>query len=123
MYLWKKSKGISVILIVLAFLLAGLSQASFAAYEYESMGRRDPFVPLVGVASKGTLGGLEGIDSVENISFQGVVIGADGKKAAIINGEIFQEGDSIGSVSVESIKDNEITVKINDNWHQIKLYE
>ncbi|MFH1665752.1 MAG: hypothetical protein ABIA77_06380, partial [Candidatus Omnitrophota bacterium] len=56
------------------------------ALEYNSFGRRDPFVPLVGVPKEGPAGGVGSILAVGDVVLQGVVQGADGEKCAVING-------------------------------------
>lgn len=121
----KKRNNQKVFLIfVLGLVIVNCSAMSEeTAFKYESRGRRDPFVPLVGVAGVGTVGGLHGVSSIDDISFQGVVLSPDGKKAAIINGEIFKEGDIIGRVQVVSVGENEVTLKIDERTHRLTLYE
>ena len=95
-----------------------------AAYQYEALGRRDPFVPLVGVVSKRSgARGLEGILTVDDVSLQGILVGANGKRIVIINGEMVNEGAKIGTMTIESIGKNEVVVKIEEEFHTIKLYE
>jgi hypothetical protein len=129
---WKKRKNrIStswVVLVVCAFAVTvfgwaiGFSDGN--TYQYESLGRRDPFVPLVGVTSRReSVRGLEGILSIEDVSLQGILVGPDGSRSVIINGEVVEEGKKIGTLMVESIKDNEVTVRIDEDTHTLKLYE
>lgn len=96
---------------------------ALAGYGYDSRGRRDPFVPLVGVEKPGSSSGVKGISSVEDINLQGIVSGTGGKKMAVINGEIMEEGDKIDRLSVLSVSDNAVKVKIDDTEYEIKLYE
>ncbi len=109
--------------MILGLAVINLPGISGAACEYKSYGRRDPFVPLVGVSGTAAMGGLHNIISVEDVSFHGTVIDADGKKAAVINGEILRQGDRVHSVLLESVGENEITIMINDKKHRLKLYE
>ena len=76
------------------------------AYEYESMGRRDPFVPLVGITGEGHAGGINSILTVEDVSLQGIVVGPDNERNVIINGELLKKGDKRERLSVESIGNN-----------------
>lgn len=133
MYLWKKRKNrrfIRIIDLVLfvavvssAFML-GRSHADPTAFEYQADGRRDPFVPLVGVVV--TSGGARGVGdilSIEDVSLQGILVGPDGTKMVIINGEMIKEGDKIGALVVESIGNNVVKLRIEDEVHEIHLYE
>ena len=94
-----------------------------SAFEYDSYGRRDPFVPLVGVAERAYVSGARGILTIEDVSLQGIVIGANGKPAAIINGELLGEGDRIERLYIESVGSNIVNIKIDDDKFQLKLYE
>ncbi len=93
------------------------------ASEYNSRGRRDPFVSLAGVAKDGTSEGIIGIYSVDDVVLQGIVIGPDGTYNAIINGEVIKAGDRIGRLSVEFVGNNVVEVKIGEMTHKLKLYD
>ena len=132
MFPWKKRKNrISArwgVLVLCAFAVAALGGAvgfsDDGAYQYESLGRRDPFVPLVGVVSRReSVRGLEGILSIEDVSLQGILVGPGGSRSVIINGEVVAEGMKMGTLTVESIRDNEVTIKIDEDVHTLKLYE
>jgi len=101
--------------------------SSFCRYgdcaAYNSYGKRDPFVPLVGAAAQSNVTGLSAISSIDDISLQGVVVDADGRKAVIINGEIMREGVQIGNLTVESIGENDVVVRLNDVKYTLKLYK
>jgi hypothetical protein len=109
------------ILAFSAYLSGGMAQP--AAAEYNAADRRDPFVPLVGATAKAVTQGLQGVVSPENISFEGVITGAGGKKVAVLNGEMYSAGYRTGNVSVESVSDNEVVLIINDKKYKVKLYE
>ena len=103
---------------------AGTFAVSVAAgYRYDSRGRRDPFVPLVGVSERSAHGGVRGILSAADVSLQGIVTNEDGRKQAVINGELMKEGDRIGRLLVESIGENSVKVKIDEAEFEIKLYK
>jgi hypothetical protein len=114
---------LSLPLIACAAALCFSASSRAERYSYASLGKRDPFVPLVGVAGPATGGGLRGVTSVSGIKLQGILIGADGKRAAIVNGEIFSEGYAEGDVSILSIAPGKIRVKINDKEHDVSLYK
>jgi cysteine synthase len=133
MYLWKRRKNSRVTrglcLILLAAAVSGAfvlvrSHAEPTAFEYHADGRRDPFVPLVGVVvTRGGARGVGDILSIEDVSLQGILVGPDGAKMVIINGEMIKEGDKIGTVTIESIGNNAVKIKIEDEVHEIHLYE
>lgn len=93
------------------------------AHDYESFGKKDPFVPLIGGASRSSMGGLQGIVSIEDVSFQGIVIETDGRRAAIINDEIFRKGDGVGGVSIEDVGKDEVVIKIDEESYKLHLFE
>ncbi|HSA30431.1 MAG TPA: hypothetical protein P5160_01390 [Candidatus Omnitrophota bacterium] len=78
-------------------------------FVYESGGKRDPFWPLV---NKG--GGVISYDKdllSSEMSLQGIMVGNDGKNAAIINGIIVKEGDTIGLYVVEQVSTGSVTLR------------
>jgi len=111
------------LLLISALTFACRPGISEPAHDYESFGKRDPFVPLIGGASRSSMGGLQGIVSIEDVSFQGIVIGADGRRAAIINDEIFRKGDSVGGVSIEDVGKSEVVIKIDEQSYKLHLYD
>lgn len=121
----KRNKfGKTVLYAFVAVALAALGLVEAGAGEhYDSHGRRDPFVPLVGVERSGAKGGVKGITSIDDVVLQGVIMGSDGKNRAIINGEILKEGDKIDRLSVMSIENNTVKVKIEEDEYEIKLYK
>jgi len=91
--------------------------------EYNSRGRRDPFVPLVGVGREGGAIGLAGVYSVDDVVLQGIVTGPDGAYNAIMNDEVVKAGKTVGRLSVEAINHNSVTIKIGELTHKLKLYD
>ena len=92
-------------------------------FVYNSLGRRDPFVPLVGIKERAGVGGVLSILTVNDISIQGILVNPDGSRSVIINGEIMKEGQRIGRLSVTHIGQNEINVRLSDVDYKLKLYE
>lgn len=99
------------------------SMTSEAGFVYNSDGRRDPFVPLIGVAGVRVANGAGGIASLDNVTLQGIIISPSGDKSVILNGEIMKEGDSLGGLTVITINDNKVTVKLGKETHDLRLYE
>lgn len=92
------------------------------AFQYESRGKRDPFVPLVGIERPAVVR-LADIMSVEDVKLEGIAIGAKGMKTAIINGELVKEGYKAGDVEVKSIKNRTVTIAITGKDYNISLAE
>lgn len=111
-----------MVAIVLAASALGAAEIP-SVFKYDSKGRRDPFVPLAGVEKAGTKGGIKGVLSIEDVVLQGIVMGADGKRRAIINGEVMKEGDTIEHVSIISVNENGVKLNIEGTEHEVKLYK
>ena len=110
-------------LCILLAMAAACSGAAEKTFEYNAHGKRDPFVPLVGVAKEGSAGGAWGVFSIDDVVLQGITLGPGGERCVIINGEIMKEGDKMGLLSVKSIGNNEVTLQIEDKTFEKKLYE
>jgi len=114
--------------LVFVFLLfaAASSVSSFLsnadAFQYESKGKRDPFVPLVG-AEKPAAARLIDITSIDDIRLDGIALRAKGEAAAIINGELIKSGDKVGDITVKSITKTTVTLIIGGKAHELKLPE
>jgi len=91
---------------------------------YDSAGRRDPFVPLIGVSPRDTARrGVWSVLSVDDVLLQGIVINPDGSRSAVINGEVIKEGEIIDQVLIKSVGENDVIIEINGRMHELKLYE
>jgi len=119
----QRSDLIRICAVVLTAVLFAGGGGYAAALEYDSFGRRDPFVPLVGVPKEKSRGSLWGISSVEEISLQGILINPDGTRSAVMNGEVMKEGQSIDRLVVQSIGANTVVVILDSERHELKLYE
>lgn len=121
----KAKKNINAVLVVVyIIMIAGVfSMCGAETITYESFGRRDPFVPLVGVGESSLGGGVASILTIDDVALQGILVGAGGEKTAIINGELMKEGDLTGRVYIETITSGSVTLRINDAEYEVKLYE
>jgi len=107
-------------------LCIGISAVSRAeeAYIYDSHGKRDPFVTLVGITTlRQAVETLEDITSIEDIILQGIAVGAGGKKIVILNGEMMKEGETIGHLAIKEISKNSITLTIDEAEYKLNIYE
>ncbi|MDP3804074.1 MAG: hypothetical protein Q8Q87_00820 [Candidatus Omnitrophota bacterium] len=111
-----------IFFIALIFLLVASAEGSCESYKYEPHGRRDPFVPLIG-QDKAAAAGLADVTSIEEIKLEGIAINANGKRTAIMNGEIVKEGDKTGDVQILKVGHKSVTLLINDKEFKVSLPE
>lgn len=92
-----------------------------AVFEYESNGKRDPFVPLIGQEKAKKSSGLEDITSIEDIKLEGIAMGASGKKAAILNGRMVKDNDVFGALHIKNISQSTVQLSIEGKDYTLKL--
>lgn len=91
-------------------LVEGMGAADEAVYD--AYGKRDPFAPIVTSTAK-EAAGLIGIDSVEDISIEGIVYDPKQGSIAIVNGAVLREQEESGAVKVLKIKTDGVLFLIN----------
>ena len=96
---------------------------SFAEdFTYESKGKRDPFIPLVGPgAVHQQVKGTADISSIEDVVLEGIVYDKNGNSSAIINGEVVKEGEKAGIVTVEKIEPKKVILGIEKQVYEVPL--
>lgn len=117
--------GKVIIMVFAIFITSSFILTPFAGcddFKYESRGRRDPFVPLIG-ADKPAIARLEDITSAEDVRLEGIAIGAGGKRIAVINGEMLKEGDKAGDIELKKIDKKMVILAIGGKDYNIKLPE
>ena len=107
-------------LVAFLFFIVAASYAIGEGFKYESRGKRDPFVPLVG-ASKPVVVKLEDITSAEDIKVEGIATGAEGKRVAILNGEVLKENDKVGEVTLVRVEKKFVTISIGGKSYNLYL--
>lgn len=80
-------------------------------FDYESKGKRDPFVPLIG-QEKAKGSGLENILSINDVALEGIAVGSKGKNAAILNGQMVKENEVFGVVRIKKISRKSVIISI-----------
>ena len=108
------------LLIAFALLVLSAQCALCDGFKYESRGKRDPFVPLVG-GSRPTVVKLEDITSADDVKVEGIAIGAQGKKVAILNAEVLKEGDKVGEVELIKVEKKSVTISIGGKSYNLYL--
>lgn len=115
-----KKRKLLILFTVLVVLAASSLPVMAEKVNYESKGRRDPFVPLVGI-DRPAVTRLEDVTSVADIRLEGIAVGGKGKRSAILNGEVLQEGDEVGFIALEEVGDKYIVISIDGNIHELYL--
>lgn len=107
-----RSSSLVRVLLVLAAIISNCPQPGVCqTYKYESQGKRDPFVPLVGI-DKPAISKLEDVTSITDIRLEGIASGAKGNLVAILNGEIVKEGNKYGEIKIVKITKKAVTIRM-----------
>jgi len=128
MHIHLNSKPFIICLLYIVICNTAYTQET---YIYDAGDKRDPFVPLVGIArmaeGKKIIESLEDIMSIEDVRLyvrlQGIAHDTTGKKVAILNGEMVEEGETVGCLTVKRILKNEVTLSIDKEEHKLNIYE
>jgi hypothetical protein len=109
------------ILIVMALILSASAWAQQDAnfLTYDDHGKRDPLWPLV--TSSGVITSYETDLYVSDMVLEGIITGTNGRNMAIINGNIIQKDDVIGTYRVAEIGDNYIVLFQGQERFELKL--
>ena len=111
----------AMLLYIAALLL--LTPIAFGeSGNYESQGKRDPFVPLVGL-DRPAISKLEDVTSIADVNLEGIATGAKGRLVAILNGEIVREGEKFGGIEIVKITKKAITIRMEGNDYEKYLIE
>lgn len=101
-----------LVFVITSLILAGLDGYVGSEEEpfiYDSKGKRDPFIPLIGKGAEFLFTEVA-VGSMEGIYLEGVVWDPVDGSLAIINGEIAAEGDIVGGFKVKEIKKEEVVL-------------
>lgn len=94
-----KSRFLIVLIAILC--LGAISYAKgFMDFTYDSKGKRDPFVPLVG----GELRAAAPETFAGEFRLEGIILDPREGSLAIINGKVLREGDSLAGYHVDKIR-------------------
>ncbi len=104
-YFSKSQFFLWILLTIFDMILPGRGLTADEKVAYNAHGHRDPFVPLVTLASKAAAG-LAGVESTDDLSIEGVVYDPKRGSVVIVNGSVMKEGEELGTVKVLEIKPN-----------------
>jgi len=115
-------RTICIAVVLLSAWFSSGGAISEEPFKYQSKGRRDPFVPLVGqhAASRAR---LQDISSANELVLEGIASGAGGKKIAIINGEVLKEGDTIGNLEIKKVAEGTVVLSVSGKDYTLTLEE
>ena len=110
--------------LFIALALSVLSGAFSVAddYKYESRGKRDPFVPLVGI-DRPVVSKLEEVTSIADVKVEGIVSASGGRMAAILNDQIVRQGDRFGDIEIKKITKKAVAIVMGGKNYDIMIIE
>ena len=108
------------ILFAVSIVFMAVSLFAEEAFKYDAKGNRDPFVPLV--SKEGAyVSDAYGISGIKDVRLEGIVWDEAKVSVAIINGEIVEEGQEIGSVKVLKIERDGVIFDVDGEVVKVEL--
>lgn len=106
--------------------LVVLFHAHGARAEYQSKGKRDPFVPLL--THDGRRIQPPGLDeeiglAAAKLNLQGIVLGKGKDSFAIINDRILKEQEEIEGIKVLKIEANRVSILVDGQEHNLTVHQ
>ncbi len=92
-------------------------------FGYESNGKRDPFIPLIGQEKGHRPSSLEEITLIEDVLLEGIAIGPSGKNIAILNGQMVKEKDKFGLLQIKKISKKTVELSIDGKDYTLSLQD
>lgn len=105
-------------IIAIIFWAINFSVANEDRFVYDSKGKRDPFISLLGTNVKVT--DVELLESIKDIRVEGVIIDSTGS-AAIMNNNIVRLGEFIGGFKLTQVTNYRVILERNGKEHAIKF--
>ena len=116
-FLWIVSFAFGIIMLEGA---AGAEETGL----YRAQHKRDPFVPLVGLATRHSAAGLLGVENIDEIQIEGVMVDADPLESiVVVNGSVLKTGEEVGSVKVLAIRQGGAKFSVNGVEEFKSLYQ
>jgi len=104
--------------LILFFSLGALAAAKgFLDFTYDSKGKRDPFVPLVG----GELSAVAPETFAGEFRLEGIILDPREGSLAIINGKVVREGDTLVGYRVDKIKKSSVLMSKEEEVFTLSL--
>lgn len=116
-----RRKILSVLLLAVFAIPIFLLEAE--PLKYDSHGKRDPLVPLIGQERMTGTVPFADITSVDEVKIEGIAVDMSGARMAVVNGELVKEGYGAGEVEVKAITKNSVKLNIGGRDYTINLPE
>ena len=110
-------------IVRIIIVAAGCGYWAIAGFGYESSGKRDPFIPLIGQEKGDRPSKLEDIALIEDVLLEGIAIGPSGKNIAILNGRMVKEKDKIGLLEIKKIYKKTVEFSIDGKDYTLSLQD
>ncbi len=109
-----------VLLTAVLWIVLGYAASLFAApqHVYDSGKRRDPFIPLTGEEDAQVSGSSAGA-----IKLEGIIYDPGERSVAILNGNTYRAGDSIGDTKIVKILKDHVVISIEDEEKKLWIRE
>jgi hypothetical protein len=91
-------------------------------FDYDSKGKRDPFVPLIG-QERAMSASLDKIVSPEDLKLEGIATVAGAKRIAIINGQMVKDNDKFGVIIIKNVLRDRVELSIEGADYTLTLQE
>jgi len=112
-----------LIKVFILIMILNLGLPAFAEdaqiFAYDDHGRRDPFWPLV--SPGGAIINYETDLMISDMILEGIIIGADNKNLAIINGVVVKSQDKIGLFTIKSVEKDSVVLQKEEEEFTLKL--
>ncbi len=89
---------------------------------YDAERMRDPFTPLLSSAVH-EVSGLLGVESIDDITVEGIVYDPKNGSVAIANGSVLKENEEIGNVKALKIEPRKVLFLVNGIEGYKSLYQ
>lgn len=109
-------------LFFLALTILLTSSAYNESFRYETRGKRDPFVPLIG-SGKVVSAELEDILSIEDVHLEGMATATKGNKIVMINGQMLKENEKVGNLVIKHIGNKVVMILLDGKEYKLSLSE
>ena len=110
-------------IVYIIVVAVGCGYWASAGFGYESNGKRDPFIPLIGQEKGNRPGSLEEITSIEDVLLEGIAIGSSGKNVAILNGQMVKENNKFGLLQIKKISKKTVELSIDGKVYTLSLQD
>ncbi|HOE69339.1 MAG TPA: hypothetical protein PLH16_06785 [Candidatus Omnitrophota bacterium] len=104
--------------LMLCVVLLMMAMPVFAdEITYDGGGRRDPFIPVEGGS------GVKKAGSDSGMALEGIIYDPSGQSLAIMAGDPYRVGDSIGGTKIVQIRKDHVMVEVNGEQKTLWIRE